>query len=82
MEVLLERYDELFQENERLRESLNMLQQQKKELEDILSIKENELSFIKAAQSIQGSNQDSLEATRKINTLIKELDWCIAKLSD
>jgi hypothetical protein len=42
---------------------------------------EEKYNALKLAQSMLGSDQNTTEAKLKINTLIKELDYCIVALS-
>jgi cell division septum initiation protein DivIVA len=80
--VLLEKYDFLKEENELLRNDLTKLQQELVEKERIVESSESTLQSMRVAQTIQGSNNNTRETTQKINTLIKEIDICIAQLSD
>lgn len=43
---------------------------------------EEKYNALKMANSMLGSNTNKTEAKLKINTLIRELDHCIAQLSD
>ena len=47
-----------------------------------LEQKEDEFKTLKFANSILGSDESKRETKLKINTLIKEIDECISKLSD
>jgi len=47
-----------------------------------LQQKEDEFKTLKFANSILGSDESKRETKLKINTLIKEIDECISKLSD
>ena len=78
---LLEKYDFLRAENDLLRTQLTELQHES--FVKAQQIKENDqqLQSLKVAKTIQGSDY-SKETTQKINTLVKEIDWCIAQLSD
>ena len=49
---------------------------------DSLQEKEDDYSTLKFANSILGSDESKRETKLKINTLIKEIDDCISKLSD
>jgi len=79
--LLLERYEFLKEENELIRGELVNLHQELNKKEQLLSTKEADLGSLKVARAIQGSD-DTGETTKKINTLIKEIDMCIAQLSD
>lgn len=74
---------------------LNAVKEEQKALEKALEIKndackkaiynaaywEEKYKALKLAQSMLGSDQNTTEAKLKINTLIKELDYCIGALS-
>ena len=47
-----------------------------------LKEKESDYDTLKFANSILGSDESKRETKLKINTLIKEIDECISKLSD
>tara|TARA_B110001452_G_scaffold197116_1_gene167086 strand:- start:343 stop:633 length:291 start_codon:yes stop_codon:yes gene_type:complete len=47
-----------------------------------LQEKESDYDTLKFANSILGSDESKRETKLKINTLIKEIDECISKLSD
>ena len=49
---------------------------------EALQQKEDDFSTLKFANSILGSDESKRETKLKINTLIKEIDDCISKLSD
>jgi cell shape-determining protein MreC len=80
--TLIRQYDNLVRENEGLKESLASLQELQVRNVQTIREKEEEIASLKMAQSIQGSNEHKSEATRKINALIREIDWCIAQLSE
>ena len=49
---------------------------------ELLQKKEDDYSTLKFANSIIGSDESKRETKLKINTLIKEIDDCVSKLSD
>ena len=49
---------------------------------EALQQKEDDFKTLKFANSILGSDESKRETKLKINTLIKEIDDCISKLSD
>jgi hypothetical protein len=49
---------------------------------EALQQKEDDFSTLKFSKSILGSDESKRETKLKINTLIKEIDDCISKLSD
>ena len=81
LKLILERYDFLKEENELLRNDLQQIQQDViQKNRQIEELKEN-LGALKVGKTIQGSDDIKI-TTGKINELIKDLDWCIAQLSD
>jgi len=79
--LFIEKYDFLVEENTVLRDNLAKLQHEMHEKEQLLEENLSELRSLRIAKTIQGSN-NTKETTQKINTLIKEVDLCIAQLSD
>ena len=80
--LLIERYDFLEEENEVLRKSLAETMLDLDAKSKILEENTSELNALRIAKTIQGSSDNTKETTKKINTLIKEVDLCIAQLSD
>ncbi len=79
--LVLERYSFLKEENQILRGNLTALRQKLNVKEQVLQEHESDFDSLKLARTIQGS--DNIEkTTKKINILIKEIDMCIAQLSD
>ena len=76
---LLHKLEMLQQTNEKLEEELVSTRNQKNSTELTVSEWEQKYNSLKLANSMLGSNT---EAKLKINTLIKELDHCIAQLSE
>lgn len=81
LQLILERYGFLKDENEFLRNDLINLQQQLSVKEQLLKEHEEQSETFKVAKTIQGSD-DTKITTKKINALIKEIDMCITQLSD
>lgn len=65
----------LTQKFEAERERNNQLIQQQNELS-------NQLANLKAANALLGSDEYKRETKLKINSLVREIDYCIAQLSD
>ena len=53
-------------------------QQQSGEIETL----KNQLDTLKMVNSLLGSEENKRETKLKINSLIREIDYCIAQLSD
>ncbi|CAM4214353.1 hypothetical protein ACU8V7_03835 [Zobellia nedashkovskayae] len=79
---LLHKLEVLHQSNTRLQEELNEIKEDKGKVLDSVSMWEEKYNSLKLANSMLGSNTNKTEAKLKINTLIRELDYCIAQLSE
>ncbi|MGJ8738853.1 hypothetical protein [Zobellia laminariae] len=79
---LLHKLEVLHQSNTRLQEELNEIKEDKDKVLDSVSMWEEKYNSLKLANSMLGSNTNKTEAKLKINTLIRELDYCIAQLSE
>ena len=78
---LVQHLEALRIENNALNTELNdMTKAHEKALENA-TYWEEKYNALKLAQSMLGSDQNTTEAKLKINTLIKELDYCIGALS-
>jgi len=79
---LLHKLEVLQQANSKLKNELEMVQNEKMQEQQIAKEWEEKYNSLKLANSMLGSNTNKTEAKLKINTLIRELDVCIAKLAD
>ena len=79
---LLSNYEFLKEENKILLKNSNQLQKEVLEKEQLLASKEEELTLLRIAKTIEGSNKDKRETKLKINTLIREIDKCIVHLQE
>jgi len=79
---LLSRIDSLEKNRQELQQELNRasaaMKQQSEEIEQ-LKAQQNSL---KMANSLLGSEENKRDTKLKINSLIREIDYCIAQLSD
>ena len=73
---------ELKNDNSTLRQELLDASATNSKLLLTLQEKESDYDTLKFANSILGSDESKRETKLKINTLIKEIDECISKLSD
>lgn len=79
---LFSKSKKLEQNNQDLRlELIKVAQIIQKQSEEIEVLKEQNKT-LKIANSLLGSNNDKRETKLKINSLIREIDYCIAQLSD
>ncbi len=79
---LLHRMELLQQSNDKLENELEDLKKDKVEVSNSVSIWEERYNSLKLANTMLGSNTDKTEAKLKINTLIRDLDHCIAQLAE
>ena len=79
---ILKKFDQLENDNLILKKELDLLRQKKSDLDIKLKNRESDLEALKIASSMLGSNEDKRASKLKINALIKEINDCIASLSD
>ena len=79
---LLHKLELLQRSNLRLEGELNHLKRDSLAATNSVSIWEERYNSLKLANTMLGSNQDKTEAKLKINSLIRELDHCIAQLAE
>lgn len=79
---LSQKLESLEKTNQELRNELlkssSIISQQS---EEIITLK-NQCDTLKTANSLLGSDENKRETKLKINSLIREIDYCIAQLSD
>jgi chromosome segregation ATPase len=79
---LFQKIVSLEKNNQILRSELNdtavLLQNQSKEIEELKS----QLETLKMANALLGSDDNKRDTKLKINSIIREIDYCIAQLSD
>ncbi len=79
---LLHKVELLKQTNTKLDEELMALKKQYITTSNLISEWEEKYNALKMANSMLGSNTNKTEAKLKINTLIRELDYCITQLAE
>jgi len=79
---LLHRHEKLKQENVNLEEELSVLRSQEDRYQVEIDQWVETCSSLNTANSMLGSDQHKRETKLKINALIREIDQCIAQLSD
>ena len=79
---ILHKQEVLKQTNQRLSEELQQYQQQVLSLKEEISSWAEKYESLKIANSMLGSDEDKRDTKLKINTLIREIDNCIAQLSE
>lgn len=79
---LLHKYELVKQQNADLRNKIKDLESNSDVLSDQLKQWEEKFSALKNANAILGSDKYKRETKLKINALIREIDVCIAQLSE
>ena len=79
---ILNQFGSLKDENTALKREIQELKSQNKNQLQLLQEKQTEFDSLKIASSMLGSNEDKRASKLKINALIKEINDCIASLSD
>lgn len=79
---LLHKMELLHKANTKLKEELELAKEENKVQLSTINEWEEKYNSLKMANTMLGSNTNKTEAKLKINTLIRELDVCIAKLAD
>lgn len=82
LEKLIAKMESLEQTSRELQQELNqaaiVMQKQSKEIETLKSQQDT----LRIANSLLGSEENKRDTKLKINSLIREIDYCIAQLSD
>jgi chromosome segregation ATPase len=82
LEKLLAKIEGLEKTSREMQQELNqaaiVMQKQSKEIETLKS----QHDTLKIANSLLGSEENKRDTKLKINSLIREIDYCIAQLSD
>lgn len=68
--------------NAKLKEELDVSKQEVSTQKEIIASWEEKYEALKMANSMLGSNDNKRETKLKINALIRDIDHCIAQLSD
>ncbi len=79
---LLHRLEVMSTANQQLEKELTNIKYTQENTSKTVSEWEEKYNSLKLANSMLGSNTNKTEAKLKINTLIRELDHCIAQLSE
>ena len=80
--VLLNKLKENHLELKILKDKNSLIELQKKELEDQIKSFKEENKSLKIANNLLGSNEGKTQTKAKINSLIKEVDYCISQLTE
>ena len=79
---LLHKLELLSLANKRLEEELDSVKDDRDLAKNSIMLWEEKYESLKMANSMLGSDNNKTEAKLKINTLIRELDHCIAQLAE
>ncbi|KPM31701.1 Hypothetical protein I595_2196 [Croceitalea dokdonensis DOKDO 023] len=79
---LLHKLEVLQRSNQQLEEALKEATSKSELAQGSIEVWQEKYNSLKMASTMLGSNQDKKEAKLKINTLIRELDSCIAQLAE
>ena len=79
---VLHKLEVLKQTNTKLSEELAKTQDRLLKQEEVISSWEEKYETLKMANSLLGSDENKRETKLKINALIRDIDHCIAQLSE
>ena len=80
---IIDRLDRLVKENADLEDRLNKALAKNVESEETMDLMKEKYKALKIASAITGSDSDSIKVTKtEINSLIREVDYCISQLSE
>lgn len=79
---LLKRLEDLDHKNQLLNDELHSLKKLTEKQQFMLTKKEEEYNALRIAASMLGSNENKRASKLKINALIRDINDCIASLSD
>jgi hypothetical protein len=79
---VLHKLDVLKQTNERISKELEFQQHKNMQQQEELSSWIEKHETLKIANSLLGSDENNRETKLKINALIRDIDYCIAQLSE
>ena len=82
IEETLLKMDALQQTNEQLEQALQLAHEKLQDQTQISTAWEDKFEALKMANTMLGSDNDKRETKLKINTLIREIDYCISELSE
>ena len=80
--ALLKKYEDVTQMRVALETELTAQQQENIELKQALENREQKIKTLKTANALLGSNDYKRETKLKINSLVREIDACIASLAE
>ena len=82
IEKLINKMTILEKTNQNLKEELNQTASTIQNQSETIDVLKKQYESLKTASSLLGSDDNKRETKLKINSLIREIDYCIAQLSD
>ena len=82
LKILLEKYIFLKDENEFLYGKVAILENQIARERELFNELEEKFKTLRIAKTIEGSKENNRDTKLKINSLIRQIDSCIAQLSE
>jgi chromosome segregation ATPase len=79
---LILNYENLVAENLSLKENLKQVEHKVAQNNTEIEVLKKQYESVKFSNSLLGSDENKRDTKLKINTLIREIDYCIAQLSD
>jgi FtsZ-binding cell division protein ZapB len=80
--TLLNKLDELEQKNKFLKNELSISIKSNQQAVTSLTVLQQDFENLKITNSLLGSNDYKRDTKLKINSLVREIDYCIAQLAD
>ena len=81
LQLLLKKYQTLEKENEKLKHDLQQKIMQEKEMQEKAGLLQQQIEIAKLS-AVQPDPETKQELEKRINTYVKEIDQCIAMLSN
>jgi len=82
IEKLFSKMDILEKNNQNLKQELNQTVTIIQKQSETIEVLKTQYESLKIANSLLGSDDNKRDTKLKINSLIREIDYCIAQLSD
>jgi chromosome segregation ATPase len=82
IEKLFSKMDILEKNNQNLKQELNQTVTIIQKQSETIEVLKTQYESLKMANSLLGSDDNKRDTKLKINSLIREIDYCIAQLSD
>ena len=79
---LNQKVSQLEKKNQELQDELLLSRKNQQQQSGEIEALKNQLDTLKMVNSLLGSEENKRETKLKINSLIREIDYCIAQLSD